>query len=287
MKTKKIANKILRNDVGDLSAEEENEGKVGILFYILTFLAAIVIMIVVPLAVFYLAISYNVKGVRDTYKDDIKDIPILKYALGEIEKPTDPTKLTKEELEKYYTDFLDEIDLLEKSIKEKDKEIDELNKKIKELEKANEEIDTLKSKNKELEAEIKSVKEEYDKKKEELLKEKKEVDNLIATGDKEGFKEYFEKVDSENAEKIYESLKKEDVKDEEARNFALTYEEMDPEAVAGIFETLGNEKITLVTDILSYMEKDKTGEILAALDQQFAADITEKLANEYMYKVEE
>ncbi|MEN8906889.1 MAG: hypothetical protein ABF289_13105 [Clostridiales bacterium] len=263
----------------------ESSDKTSKSFYILAFLSAIFIMIAVPFGAFYIAISYNVKGIRDTYQDDIKKIPLLNFALGEVPDPEDPSKLTIEELREYYVNYKKKNEKLEAEAKEKDKEIDKLKKESKESKELEGELTKAENENKKLEAKTKKIKTDYDTKKKELVDEKKEIDNLIATGDKEGFKEYFEKVDSKNAEEIYEKIKATEIEDKEAKEFANTYEQMDADAVAKIFETMGDNKINLITDLLKFMEKESTGEILGAMDEVLAAKITEKLANEYMYKL--
>ena len=266
-------------DIKSLKMQEGESDKSSIKFYILSLITAIFVMVAVPVGAFYIAVSYNIKGIRDTYKDEIKKIPIINMALEKETLPDDPEKLTHDELKEYYTKVKKERDEL---LKEKERG----DKFEKELEETKDELEKLKSENAKLDSESKIVQENTAKKEDELNKLKEEIDKLITTGDKEGFKEYFEKVNSEVAKEVYESLTKDALDDEEAKKFASTYEEMDAAAAAAIFETLGTEKLKLITDILKYMKKENTAEILSAMEPALAATITDKLAKDYLYKLE-
>jgi|LSQX01.2.fsa_nt_gb flagellar motility protein MotE (MotC chaperone) len=255
-------------------SEPKQKKNRGILFGVLALLSAMAVMAVVVGGAFYIIIKNNVKGLAEEYRNDIKRIPILSLALPpepEEYDPLAPKNLSEEEL-------LDNYNVFRKEREELSKELEKTNKRVKELEGYKSESEGLKAENERIKAESEAEKEK-------LEEEKKKIDELVAYGDKEGFKEFFASVNKDTAEKIYQEILREKIAEEGAKSFAQIYEKMDPAAAAKIFEELGTQKIDLVVNALKNMKKEVAAEILASMDESFAAKVSDKLSKEFGIKL--
>ncbi len=254
---------------------DNQKGKKGFLFGLLAFVTALIIMFAVIGGAFFIVIHNNINGIGERYRKEIQGIPLLSMALPKVADPDDPQYLTQDQIKEKYQEYRKKNDELAK-------QLDEANKKISELQKVKDEQDKIKAESDKIKKDAQEQKEQTDLKEKQLLDDKKKLDELIANGDKAGFKAYFEKIDKENAQKLYTEILEEQKADEDAVKFAKLYESMDAGAAASIFEQLGDEKIDLVVDTLRYMKKEASAAVMAAMTPDYAAKITERLSKYYL-----
>lgn len=252
---------------GSEEIPKKEKKKSGMLFAILTLVTAILVILAVTGGTFYLVIHNNVNGLADKYGNNIKNIPLLRLAL--------PKTVVVDEFEN-----LDRDQLL-KLYKESKAQNEELTKQLEEVNKLNKELEKYKTEADRFTAENERAKAENEKERAELEEYKKKIDELVANGDKEGFADYFVKINSETAEKVYKAVMEEKKADDAAKQFAQLYEKMDTGSSAKIFEQLGTEKLDLISYTLKNMKKDVAAEILAEMSKEFATKVTEKLAKDY------
>ncbi|MCR5144003.1 MAG: hypothetical protein K6B67_01685 [Lachnospiraceae bacterium] len=88
------------------------------------------------------------------------------------------------------------------------------------------------------------------------------------------YKEYYESIDPENAAALYKQVLQQQEETKEIEDYANTYASMEPEAAAAIFDTM-TANPSLVGKILWAMDVQPRADILGAMDQDFAARITE------------
>ncbi len=207
-----------------------------------------------------LLVKLDIGGFGTTLRPVIKDIPIVNKVLP---------VLTDEELaeEKNYP----YASLAEAMVK------------INELEKTNEElelnIEEYKNNSNKLEEELATLselKEKDDKFNQRVL----EFDRNVVFGDEapeiEEYKNYYESINSDNAEIIYRQVIYDVNSSQEVKEKADIYSQMDPKAAAQIFETLSNDTDLLLL-ILSNMSKSSSSEILSEMNPELAGTLTKKL----------
>ncbi len=89
----------------------------------------------------------------------------------------------------------------------------------------------------------------------------------------EAFMEYYESMDPETAELIYQQVVTQENYDAEIEEYAQAYSEMKPKEAAGIFEAMTDD-LDLAAKILGAMQPDDRGKILGVMDPEVAARIT-------------
>ncbi len=89
----------------------------------------------------------------------------------------------------------------------------------------------------------------------------------------ETFMEYYESMDPETAELIYQQVVTQETYDAEIEEYAQAYSEMKPKEAAGIFEAMTDD-LELAAKILGAMQPDDRGKILGVMDPEVAARIT-------------
>ncbi len=259
---------------GGSAGSESGSKRKSMLFTLLTFFVALLVIGIILGGAFYFVIHNNVNGLGEKYRKTIQNIPIARMALPVVADPLDPQYMTADEITAKYKEFREKNEVLSKLYEESEK-------KQTELQKYKDEYEQNKAENEKTAQELKdrtSLLEEEQAKLDEL---KKKIDELIANGDKQGLKEYFETINPELAKQVYAEVVKQQQIDENAKKFAQIYEAMDASAAAQIFEAMGNAKIELVAQTLKNIKKEKTAEILAAMTPAFASKLTEKLDELY------
>lgn len=256
------------------SSGKEKAQKSGTVLGLLAIITAFVIIGAVMVGVSYYIIHNNIYGLADRYREQIQAIPVLKKALPKPKDPEDPAYMTDAEVRQKYQE-------LRKTRDELNARLEEAKKTIAELQKYKNSYDEMSMENEKRKRELDERQQQIEEKMKQMEEDKKVLDRLIAEGDKEGFKSFFEKVDKANAEKIYAEILEQEKKDEKAREFAKIYENMDPEEAAGIFEELGSSDIDLIVETLINMSGKSVSEVLAAMDPVFASEITRKLSEKY------
>ena len=87
------------------------------------------------------------------------------------------------------------------------------------------------------------------------------------------YKEYYESIDPENAEILYQRVLEQQQEDSEIQDYVTAYSEMKPKQAAAIFNTMTDD-LKLVARILQAMDADSRGDILGAMDAEIAAKVT-------------
>ena len=133
-------------------------------------------------------------------------------------------------------------------------------------------IDELQSQNQELQ-QYKDEQADF-----ELLKEKfyEEVVFGDNAPDIEEYKTYYESIDPANAEVLYKQVVEQSTYNSQMDDYVRTYSSMKAKNAAAIFDTM-TDNLKLVADILDNMDAQSRADILAAMNQDTAAKITEIL----------
>ena len=91
------------------------------------------------------------------------------------------------------------------------------------------------------------------------------------------YKQYYEAIQPENAEKIYRQVLAELRYTEQAEKLAAKYSSMDAATAAQILANM-SEDLDLVCDILQNMKDSNAAAILQEMDTAYAAQLTKKIA---------
>lgn len=265
-------NKYQKNP-GKQSSRIKSKAKEGITVLLAIFGVIICIAVVVG-GIFYFFISRDINGFAQKNRNTISHIPIFKMALPKPVDPDDPKYLSSEELINKYNE-------LRKQKNELQQKLEEDEKKIAELQKFKDDQDKIFAEQEKQKKDIEEQKSQLDSKIAQYLEDKKKLDEMIASGDKEGFKEYFEKIDKDMASKLYEKILTEQKANDSIVQFAQLYEAMDSQAAAKIMEQMGETQIDLITDVLKNMKRNKASEIMSLMDPSFAAKLAPKLADAF------
>lgn len=246
-----------------------------VVYGLLAFLLAMAIIFLVLGSAFYLVVKNNVNGMGEKYRKNLQGVPVIKWALPQPPDPEDPKYMTFDELAEKYN-------ALKKENQEQSKKLGELSASNAELQLYKNSEDKVKAEGDAAKKDLEAQNAQLEQKKKELTDERKKLDEIIASGDKVAFKDFYEKMDKENAQRIYTAILSEQKVSEEAKKFAQLYETMDPSAAAKIFEQMGTAKMDLVVDILRNMKKESAAEVLASMTPAYASKVSEKLSKFYL-----
>lgn len=237
---------------GEQNPEEEEEGgKVAIFFITL-------IIIVVWLGILALLIKLDVGGFGSTILYPVlKDVPYINKILPETEKEEEVVDVQYP----YATlqEAIDRIKELEKELNDAKKASDGNNDTIAQLQT---EIDRLKV----FEAEQAAFQEEKTKYYEQVVFSDQAPDI-------EEYKTWYESIDAANAAELYKQVVQQVAYKDELNEYAKTYASMKPKQAAAIMEQM-TDQLSLVAEILGYMDVKSRGNILGAMDSQIAAKVT-------------
>jgi flagellar motility protein MotE (MotC chaperone) len=250
-------------------------GSEGLLHGLLTVLLSILVVVVVFGGAFYYVLKNNIYGMGEQFRPRLQKVPVLRHALPplpETEDPDDPKYLTQKEL-------IDKYNALRSQISDLAARLEEANLLIRKYEGEKEQADTHRV---ELEAEKQHNEEtlkQIEKQTAQLEQDKKELSRLIAEGDPGGFTEYFQKIEPQAAQEIYQQLISEDIVNQELKTLAKTYESMDEANAANIMTELGNKDMPLLLDLIGSMKPVVAAKIIENMEQGFAADLLRSLAD--------
>ncbi|NLX63701.1 MAG: hypothetical protein GX022_02825 [Clostridiaceae bacterium] len=246
-----------------LNTQSEKPG--GCLHSIIVVFVALLVVAVVFSGVFYFAVKNNISGLADSLKPYIKDYPILKIFMPQDLSgydPEDPKYLSDKELVEKYQEYREMV----LSLKE---ELDEAKRTIEEMEaekQVSADIETKAEENRQL---LKTIENE----KAELEALKKSIVELIARGDPEGFKNYFQKIDKATAQAVYTEIMKEAVISEEKKALAKPFALMNPQGAANVLAEMYSKDKEAVLDIFEGMDSKAMAPILEKMEPKTAADI--------------
>ncbi len=238
-KNQKIKNKQEELELIDEDVDEDIENqpnkKRGRLFKFI--IAGIIFIIILSISVAIL--GFNVGNIRDKYlRPGLERIPIINNLLPPLE----------------------EEQIQEQPVDEKQQTIDSLTAEIEEL---NKEISRLK---------------EFEQAQLEFKAEKEEFDKMIALNDPKAYSNFYETISPENAEELYKQAINQEVVDKEFKDYIQTFENMKKDAAATILEELIITDMDLVITILNNLSSKKRSEILSAMDPQNAASCSRLLS---------
>ena len=238
-KNQKIKNKQEELELIDEDVDEDIENqpnkKRGRLFKFI--IAGIIFIIILSISVAIL--GFNVGNIRDKYlRPGLERIPIINNLLPPLE----------------------EEQIQEQPVDEKQQTIDSLTVEIEEL---NKEISRLK---------------EFEQAQLEFKAEKEEFDKMIALNDPKAYSNFYETISPENAEELYKQAINQEVVDKEFKDYIQTFENMKKDAAATILEELIITDMDLVITILNNLSSKKRSEILSAMNPQNAASCSRLLS---------
>jgi flagellar motility protein MotE (MotC chaperone) len=221
----------------------------------------LILIIITWLSVMALLIKCDVGGFgSQVLRPVFKDIPVINAILPD----ASDEEVAKESDYPYdnLQDALVGIASMDDAISEKDALIVSLN-------------DTINEQSSEIER-LKTYETEYTT----LQDEKNAFYNEIVYGDSapdtDTYVEWYNELDSEAAERIYREIVQADATSAKITDMAKTYEEMDASAAADILSNMKDDLDTVAL-IMNNMSTTARGDVLAAMDADFAALITKKL----------
>lgn len=246
---------VLATDAGAMYADvdEEDEG------FSPSVLLIVILIVLIWIAILGLLIKLDIGGFGSSVlRPILKDVPVINKILPE------PT-----EMEEYMGEF------------------DNLPDALAEIERLNKEIDRLKSEaakgGDEENEEIKALKEEivrlrtFEDSQVEFQKLKTEFYEEVVFSDKapeiDQYKQYYEKIDPDNAEYLYKQVVQQIETDKIMDEYVKAYTEMKPKQAAAIFNQMG-DNLELVAKILGHMEANPRAKILQAMDKDIASRLT-------------
>ncbi len=219
-----------------------------------------IIFLIVLLVLLGLIVSvfvFNVFNVRDEYVYPIlRDVPVVGNWIPEEENGNENDEysgLTKEQLIVKNKRLESEKKALEEDKKNLTTRISESDKELSRL--------------KELEANQLQFK-----------AEKEEFDRRIAENDTKAYKDYYESIYPENADKIYREEVKQEAADKELKKYVQTFENMKKDAAAKVLEEMIGTDMDLVVRILNNIGSEQRGAILGAMESDKAAAAAKQMA---------
>lgn len=236
----------------DRNADDEEEGsKIG---------GAIIAIIIIAiwLAIFILLIKLDVGGFGSSVlRPILKDVPVLNWILPEV---TDD-QAAQESGYKYHN--------LAEAI-QRIKELEAENSQLRENINANGQTIS------DLSAEVSRLK-EFEAYQKNYIELKRKFDEEVVFNDKapdiKEYKDWYEKLDKENAAAIYQKVLEQIQYSEQVQRWAEAYSKMDAAAAAAILEEMTPD-LDKIKAILMNMESKNRAAILAAMDPVFAAKVT-------------
>lgn len=248
----------------------------GLLHGLLTVSLSILIVLVVFGGAFYYVLKNNIYGLGEEFRPSLERIPVLKLALPPLPAdadPYDPKHLTQKEL-------LDKYNLLRNMEADLTARLESAEAQVAALESEKQQWAGMKEAAEAVRLENENTKKQIEQQLAEIEADKKELSRLIAEGNKEGFKNYYEKIEPETAKEIYEELVKKEVTAQEYKDLAKPYIEMNPANAAAILTELGATDMPMVINLIGAMKADKASDIIAGMEPKFAAELMKKLAEQ-------
>lgn len=237
---------------------------------------ALAIVAMVFCGVFYIILKNNVYGLGEHFRPAFQNSPILRLALPPMPQAVDPEapeNLTDAEIRTKYAEYRQKVADLTAQLNEANEVISRYESGQKTLEEnravleANEEV-------------LASIEEEQKK----LEQQKAAVAELIASGDKDGFMEYFAQIDQETAEAVYRELAREDINQQVKTELAKPYAAMDPASAARVLSELWSKDHEAAIGIFEGLNAGAKAKILERMDAAAAADITKTLSDRMLIK---
>lgn len=228
---------------------------------LVTALIALVI-ILIWLAVFGFLIKLDVGGIGSNILYPVlKDVPVVNRILPQ------PSEQVQAEEDNYQYTTL-------RSANERIKELE------KQLDAQGGTTDANSDYIAQLEAEIKDL-QKYKKEQDDFEERVAEFDENVVFNDNapdiSEYQQYYESIDPENAERIYNQVIEQLQNQQQAKKIASLYSNADPEKAATVLSEM-TQDLDLVCAILNNMDEKQAAAIIQELDSGFAAQITKKMS---------
>ncbi len=248
----------------------------GLLHGLLTVSLSILIVLVVFGGAFYYVLKNNVYGLGEQFRPSLERIPVLKLALPPLPAsadPYDPKHLTQKEL-------LDKYNQLRNMEADLTARLESAEAQVAALEGEKQQWADMKAEAEAIRLENENTRKGIEQQLSEIEADKKELSRMIAAGNKEGFKQYFEKIDPETAKEIYRELTEKEVVSQDYKNLSKPYAEMAPANAAAILSELGANDMPMLINLIGAMKNDAAAEIIESMEPKFAAELMKKLAEQ-------
>lgn len=229
----------------------------------------LIVFLVILLSIPLIFTRFNILGAGERLSPILKTNSIFRAFLPPIKDPNDVAFMNREQLINLINDYKTKVAMLETQLKE-DKRVSEIYTGTPD---GFQKFDTEK-------AHVQAQKESLEKEKTQLEQDKQKFYEQVKNEDKPSFKDYYEKIDSATAKKLYAEILKEEKISNEIKAFVDYYEKMEPSSAAKIFEQISKSDTELVASIIKNMEKGKASKILQAMDTKVASRVTDILAQQ-------
>jgi len=255
-KRKKEEKKAAKQD-GEMAAEEEESGGSRIVVAFAT-----IVIIAIWLGILALLVRLDVGGFGSTVLYPIlKDVPYVNKILPEV-KPD--------------ADEVTDPDYPYQNLEEAIDRIKTLEAKLAASKQTNSDN---KAKIEDLQSQVRKLK-KYRDNEAAFEEEKQKFYEDIVFGDNapdiSEYQAYYEMIEPDNAEILYKEVIEQQQYDDNIDDYVAAYSTMKPAAAAAIFNTM-TDNLKLVAQILENMGSDDRADILAAMNQDTAAKLTEMM----------
>ena len=232
-----------------------------------------IIIIVIWLAILALLIKLDVGGLGSTImRPLIQDVPVVNLILPDESNLGSNVVNNTSDGEDQYMGF--------NSLDEAVAYIRQLEAEIARLKSGS---DTDSARVEALEAEIERLR-TFEKSQVEFERIKNEFYNEVVYAEKgpgiDAYAKYYESIEPERAEALYQQVIKQSETDKEMQDYVAAYTAMKPKEAAQIFEAM-TDNLALAARILENMDSDSRGKIMGAMDKDVAAKITKLMDPQY------
>lgn len=253
-KKKKQEKKAAKQDQEMAEEQETVGGKLVVAF-------ATLVIIAIWLGILALLIRLDVGGFGSTVLHPLlKDVPYLNKILPEVKaenaaEDADYPYQTLDEAIARIKELEGELDTALQSDKDRAAKMEDLQAQVRKLKKYRDN-----------EAEFEALRQEF-------------YEEIVFGDDAPDISEYqkfYEAINPDNAEVLYKEVVEQTEYDSEVDDYVKTYSSMKPKEAAAIFDTM-TDNLSLVRRILEKMSSANRANILAAMNQDTAAKLTEML----------
>lgn len=252
-KKKKLEKKAARQEQ-EMAEEQETVG--GKLIVAL----ATIVIIAIWLGILALLVRLDVGGFGSTVLYPIlKDVPYVNKILPEVRADADENAdypyTTLDEAIARIQELETELDAAQQANKDGGSQIEDLQSQVRKLKKYRDN-----------EAEFEALRQEFYEE--------------VVFGDKapdiSEYQKFYEAINPDNAEVLYKEVIEQQEYDSKVDDYVKTYSSIKPKEAAAIFDTM-TDNLSLAKRILEKMSSQNRGDILAAMNQDTAAKLTEML----------
>lgn len=252
-KKKKMEKKAAKQESEAAEEQETVGGKIIVAF-------ATIVIIAIWLGILALLVRLDVGGFGSTVAYPLlKDVPYFSEILPEVRPddgadPDHPYSTLDEAVAKI-KELEEELASAKQENKDGGAKIEDLQSQVRKLRKYRDN-----------EAEFETLKQEF-------YEEVVFGDNAPAITE---YQKFYEAIEPDNAEVLYKEVVEQAQYDSKVDSYVKTYSSMKPKAAAAVFDTM-TDNLSLVKRILEKMSSEERAAILAAMNQDTAAKLTEML----------